>query len=307
MAMATLVGLALFAVTVPDAAAVDPRLGEPILPDGLEIRFGDDVSASTRGLVTEAVERSWDAFFRRLPDAAEFDAVVVVVTNADDAAREWATERGISVERARRQFTARTSAFAGLATSGLTVIINDNTGSPGATVHEMIHLFQHHVAGDRIGARWISEGAAEYYAGVIEEDWGLFAGSQVPEATIEDLAEQWASTIDTCSLGLIVAASETCVWASEPLPELESGAAFDVGGGAVSPYARATVAFDYLVSRVGDDGYICYLDHQSTGAPWRNAFDECFTFGVDEFYDDFHSYRANAFTYVVRERRFQPL
>jgi len=275
-------------------------------PDGIEVRFGDDVDGTTRWYVDAAIERSWTTLAPHLPAAArDMEALIVVVTNADEAVTAWAEERGISESRARRQFTARSSSYAGLATAGLTVIINDNYPDAGTTIHEFTHLFQHHLAGEAVGARWISEGAAEYFRLLVEDGWRLEAAARSPKTMNRAIADEWALNVASCGNGALPVSGETCRWATESLRELERGGPFDVGGGSVSAYARASVAFQHLIDRGGVDGYVCYLDALGDGAGWRNAFEGCYGWSVDEFYESFDELRDAGFVAVPRPRRNQ--
>ncbi len=263
------------------------------LPESLEITFGDQVSAATRWHVDEAVRQGWDRFAPLLDD---LEADIVVVADADAAATAWAERRGISVERAARQFTARSGHFAGLATTGLTVIINDG-GHAGATVHELVHLVQHALCECGYqGPRWLSEGAAEWFTHDVDQRWGIDAEARGPRVANREIADEWFATYRNCRSGTLYAEGETCAWATESLHELESAAAFDIGGGAVGAYDRAGVAFQYLIDTSGEQSYICFLEEQVGGSDWQRAFQTCTGTSHDQFYDAFDAYRARGFT-----------
>ncbi len=266
-------------------------------PASLETTFGESVPAATRWYVEEALERSWARFAAVLDD---LDAEVVVVADAEAASAAWAERRGISRERASRLFTARSGHYAGLATTGLTVIIND-AAHAGATVHEFVHLVQHALCdcGNQ-GPRWISEGAAEYFALDVEAAWGIDASSRPPAATNREIADAWAATYRNCRTGRLQEGSDTCRWATESLRALEGAGQFDLAGGAVGAYDRASVAFQYLVDVSSEEAYLCFLDEQAGGASWQAAFGGCFERSVDDFYTEFDGYRRRGF---VREGR----
>lgn len=280
---------------------------ESDLPESLEVRFGDGITAETRWYVEGALQQAWAMFAPHLIDPNGLDALVVVVTNPGDAATVWAEERGISEDRARRQFIGRSSHFAGLATSGLAVIINDNRADAGATVHELGHLIQHHVAGSRLGPRWLTEGGAEYFDLLVAERWGIDAGAEPPKLANRTIADEWAATTNNCRTGLLQLDSETCVWALESLDRLEPGGPFDVGGGAVSAYSRARVAFQALMDQTGVEEYFCYLVEQGSGSSWQTAFESCFGQDVEEFYSEFDQIRDRGFVRDIPSHRLQML
>lgn len=294
-------------IVLASMAAVPGAWAGGDLPDSLQVRFGDGVTAETRWYVEEALQQAWATFAPHLMDPHGLEALVVVVTNSDDAAAVWAEERGISEDRARRQFTARSSHFAGLATRGLAVIVNDNLGDAGATVHELAHLVQHHVAGAPLGPRWLTEGGAEYFDLLIAERWGIDAAAEPPKLANRTIADEWAATTNNCRADLLKQDSETCTWALESLDRLEAGGPFNVGGGAVSAYSRARVAFQTLMDQTSVQEYFCYLEEKGSGATWRAAFASCFGQGVDEFYDDFAHSRDRGFIRHVPSRRLRML
>ncbi len=280
--------------------AVPALAGTSELPDSLEVTFGDGVSTATRWHVEEAVRRGWERFATLL---ADLEADVVVVADADAAAAAWAERRGISQERAARQFTARSGHFAGLATTGLTVIINDG-GRAGATIHELVHLVQHALCECGYqGPRWLSEGAAEYFTRAIEAAWGIDPEARGPEVAHRTIASDWAATYEHCRSGALPAGGETCRWATESLASLEGSRPFNVAGGAVGAYDRAGVAFQHLVDTAGEAGYFCFLETQASGAAWDEAFRACVGMSPSAFYADFDAYRDRGFTRHVPPRR----
>ena len=302
-ALALVLVVALGLVLLPGAALAD----EPELPEHLEVEYGDDVSVTTQWYVDTAVRRAWEYFAPLIPDPEGFEALVVVVTNPEDAVAVWAKERRVSIERARQLFTARSGSYAGLAVTGLTVIINDHNATAGATVHEVAHLVQHHVAGRSQGPRWLSEGAAEYFSMLIEADWGIDTETEPPQVANRTVAEEWAATTRNCATGRLPAGGETCLWATESLSNLERGNAFDIGGGAVSAYSRAALAFQLLVDRYGVPAYFCYLEQQGSGSSWRTAFRDCFDGEVNDYYRYFEQARSRGFTIGPRNRLPQML
>ena len=273
------------------------------VPAAAEVRFGDDVTAETRWYVDTALARARVAFAAHVPDSDAFDPLVVIVTNPEDAAAEWAAERGISIARAERLFLARSGHYAGLATTGFTVIINDNYGDAGATIHEFTHLVQRELAGGPSGPRWLSEGGAEYFDMLIAHDWGIDAGARHPRVVNREVAGEWAATVANCRGGLLPAAGETCDAALGSLHRLESGTRFDTGGGAISPYARAAIAFQVFVDRHGEEAYFCFLTEQGAGSSWRAAFSTCTGETVAEFYDHFDWTRDRGFIRETPSRR----
>ncbi len=284
-------------------ALPSPLLAAGAVPEGIAVRYGDGVTSETRWYVDTALTEAWATFSPHVADPDAFDALVVVVTNVADAAAEWAAERGISVARAERQFLARSGHFAGLATTGLTVIINDNYGDSGATIHEVTHLVQRHLAGGNSGPRWLSEGAAEYFELLVDYRWGIDAGAVAPRAANRALADEWAATARNCRAGLLPDESETCRSALAPLDRLETATRFDTGGGAISPYSRASVAFQVFVDRFGEEAYFCFLTTQGAGSSWRNAFSACAGTTVEEFYDYLDRSRDRGFIRETVNRR----
>ncbi len=272
------------------------------VPESLEVTFGDQVSTTTRWHVEEAIRQGWGRF---APLLSDLDADVVVVADAEAAAAAWAERRGISRERAARQFTARSGHFAGLATTGLTVIINDG-GHAGATVHELVHLVQHALCDCGYqGPRWLSEGAAEWFTHDVEARWGIDAAARGPQVANRTIADEWFATYRNCRAGALYTAGATCGWATESLRNLEGAAAFDLGGGAVGAYDRAGVAFQYLIDTAGEESYVCFLEEQAGGSAWETAFRTCTGTTPGQFYDDFNAYRARGFTRHAAPMRHQ--
>ncbi len=271
----------------PGAAAAPP------LPDGVELTFGDGVGPVTRWHVEEAAGRAGEYFAAR--GAGDLEARLIVVADPDAAVEAWAAARGISERRARRSLRARSGYYAGIAVTGLTVIINDGP-SAGATIHEFVHLAQHHLCDcDAQGPRWLSEGAAEWFSLAIEHEWGIDAAQRSPRAENRKIADEWAGTLDACRAGAIPAAGDTCRWAEAPLGDLEGAGAFDIAGGAVGAYDRARVAFQRLVDSTSTGAYLCYLGRQAAGASWRAAFETCFGRTVAAYYAEFDAYRDAGF------------
>ncbi len=270
------------------------------LPESLEVTFGDGVSSATRWHVEEGLRRGWQRFATLL---ADLEADVVVVADADAAAAAWAERRSISQERAARQFTGRSGHFAGLATTGLTVIINDG-GREGATIHELVHLVQHALCECGFqGPRWLSEGAAEYFTRAVEAAWGIDAEARGPEVAHSAIASEWAATYEHCHSGALPDGGETCRWATESLASLEGSRPFNVAGGAVGAYDRAGVAFQFFVDSAGEDGYFCFLGEQASGAVWDEAFRTCVGMSPSAFYAAFDAYRDRGFTRHAPPRR----
>lgn len=292
---------ALVGVAAP-AQAIEP-VGAGELPETVELRFGEAVSTETRWFVETAVAEAMGYFARHLSGSGDLDAKIIVVTDVEEAAKAWAQERGISIERARSLFSAGSSDFAGLATTGFTVIINDNYGSAGATLHEFAHLVQRHLSdGSGRGPRWLSEGAAEYFDMAVGQAWGIDAAADGPAAANGEIADEWSATLDNCAADLLPADALTCRWASESLTRLEGAAPFVLGGGAVSAYNRASVAVQVLLDETGEDAYFCYLTAHGAGADWRDAFTDCFGMDVDAFYRHFDRTRSNGFVTQVPSR-----
>ncbi len=286
-AVQSIVVVAALLLAVPATPA-----GAAELPASLEVTFGEQVSPATRWHVEAAVRQGWERFAPLLDD---LDADVVVVADADAAADAWAERRGVSRERAARQFTARSGHFAGLATTGLTVIINDG-GHAGATIHELVHLVQHELCECGYqGPRWLSEGAAEWFTHDVEAAWGIDASARGPRVANREIADDWFATYGHCRSGALYADGETCAWATESLRNLEGAAGFDIGGGAVGAYDRAGVAFQYLIDTAGEQSYVCFLEAQAQGAGWETAFRTCTGRTAGQFYDDFDAYRARGF------------
>lgn len=297
--MATSIIAVLLAVGTA-AHAAEPYL-DPGPPAGIEYAYGDEVSTETRWYVETAVAEAWSYFADHV--TSDLRGKIVVVTNVEDAAEAWARERGVSLSRARQLFSAGSGTFAGLATTGFTVIINDNIGSPGATIHEFTHLVQRHLtAGSGRGPRWLSEGAAEYFDMAVGHAWGIDASADGPAAATREIADEWSATLANCAAGLLPDDEATCRWAAEPLDRLESAAPFVIGGGAVSAYNRASVAVNLLFAETGEDAYFCYLSASGAGAAWRTAFADCFGMDVAAFYRYFDRARANDFTPQVPNR-----
>ncbi len=287
--VAVLAALTAAVLAVP---AVPAATGTEEPPTGVEVTYGDEVPVITRWHVSEAVARAWSYFADWA--ARELSARIIVVADPEAAVTAWAEARNISRQRARRQLTARSGYYAGLAITGLTVIINRGDG-PGPTAHEFVHLVQHEVcACDSQGPRWLSEGAAEYFANDIEHEWGIRPALRSPRIENRKIAEEW-NTLAACRAGHIPDDGETCRWAEAPLSDLERPGAFDLAGGAVGAYDRARVAFQRLVDVTTTGAYRCYLEEQARRAPWRAAFESCFGRSPAQFYAEFDAYRDHGF------------
>jgi hypothetical protein len=244
--------------------------------------FGEEVSSEQRQLISDGLTTAVQADCSMSGVGADFtffafnDFETLVSTYAD-----W---YGIPTTRAREEWLKDINSAAGRKSIFLNIprMNLDQLGMAELFAHEYFHIIQETLVGEYytgrafpdLGARWLTEGSAQYVAALAVES-ALGEDFEGPMA----FNKQMAMTL------------------TAPLASLEDMGAYGPG---VPGYRLGFMAVDYL--RPVDQPprailplLIAYWSTIGTGKSWKQSFQSVFGKDISQFYSDFEAYQSRGF------------
>ena len=213
------------------------------------------------------------------PDAARSDIALPSVAiefegDFQGAERAWTQEL-------EKHFNSVAAFFAqryGLAVPGLTILMmrpeeEHRVGYANKTIfltrdyahgwvvaHEYVHALQEQLSAEKFSPTWMVEGMATFF----DKEFVPFHEEG------------------------ILSSLHTARWSQEPLHRMER---VNFHGDGIK-YAVSALAVHRLVSLAGDEALFNFYSSLKSSTSWQESFKETFGMAVDEFYEDFSSYRT---------------